>query len=178
MTTTVPFGRRGVRPTPPSTPLNQPKGSSGSPPPTASGEAGSGDGRARSAVVQLRGAGPAAALWLASIGAQVVLGVLLAVVNLAISLLAGDAPAGVAVRLFFTLAVEVVACWITLALEVKRWHDRDKSWVWLFVGFIPLIGWLWVLIECGFLDGTPGANRFGPSPKGLGDHRLTASASY
>ena len=30
------------------------------------------------------------------------------------------------------------------------------------------IGVLWTLIECGFLDGTPGPNKYGPSPKGLG----------
>src|SRR5579864_5934540 len=99
MTTTVPFGRRGVRPTPPSTPLNQPKGSSGSPPPTASGEAGSGAGALTTLLFSFEGRVRRLHFWLASIGAQVVLGVLLAVVNLAISLLAGDAPAGVAVRL-------------------------------------------------------------------------------
>lgn len=58
--------------------------------------------------------------------------------------------------------------WISLALQVKRWHDRDKAWYWLFISFIPLVGGIWVLIECGFLDGTPGPNRFGPSPKGIG----------
>jgi len=30
---------------------------------------------------------------------------------------------------------------------------------------IPVIGGLWTLIECGFLDGTPGSNKYGPSPK-------------
>jgi uncharacterized membrane protein YhaH (DUF805 family) len=29
------------------------------------------------------------------------------------------------------------------------------------------VGFFWTLIECGFLDGTPGPNRFGPSPKGI-----------
>lgn len=60
----------------------------------------------------------------------------------------------------------------SLALQVKRWHDRDKTgWMALIV-FIPLIGALWVLIECGFLDGTPGPNKYGPSPKGLGGAQL------
>ena len=27
---------------------------------------------------------------------------------------------------------------------------------------------IWILIDCGILDGTPGENRYGPSPKGLG----------
>ena len=57
--------------------------------------------------------------------------------------------------------------WTALALQIKRWHDRDKSWVWIFISFIPLVGAIWVLVECGFMDGTPGPNKFGPSPKGI-----------
>jgi uncharacterized membrane protein YhaH (DUF805 family) len=60
-----------------------------------------------------------------------------------------------------------VLIWPALALQVKRWHDRDKSGWWVLIAFIPIIGAFWVLIECGFLDGTPGPNRFGPSPKGV-----------
>ena len=36
------------------------------------------------------------------------------------------------------------------------------------VGIVYIIGGIWLLIDLGFLDGTPGPNRFGPSPKGLG----------
>lgn len=59
----------------------------------------------------------------------------------------------------------LAAVWMKLAVLVKRWHDRDKSGWWVLIALIPLIGWLWQLIECGFLEGTPGSNRFGPSPK-------------
>lgn len=59
----------------------------------------------------------------------------------------------------------LVAVWMKLAVLVKRWHDRDKSGWWALITLIPVIGWLWQLIECGFLEGTPGANRYGPSPK-------------
>ena len=34
------------------------------------------------------------------------------------------------------------------------------------LGFIPFIGWIWYLVECGCLPGTPGPNRFGPDPLG------------
>ena len=61
-----------------------------------------------------------------------------------------------------------VDVWIGLALAVKRCHDRDKSGWFLLIGFIPIIGGVWLLVELGFLDGTQGPNRFGPSPKGLG----------
>jgi uncharacterized membrane protein YhaH (DUF805 family) len=43
----------------------------------------------------------------------------------------------------------------------KRFHDRNKSAWWVLISFIPIIGGLWIFIECGFLAGTPGPNRFG-----------------
>lgn len=51
--------------------------------------------------------------------------------------------------------------WISLAIQVKRWHDRDKSEWFVLVSFIPIIGGIWALVENGFLVGTPGLNRFG-----------------
>ena len=61
----------------------------------------------------------------------------------------------------------LVLVWPALALQVKRWHDRDKSRLVGADRFVPIIGALWILIECGFMDGTPGPNKFGPSPKGV-----------
>ena len=57
--------------------------------------------------------------------------------------------------------------WVDLAVSVKRWHDRDKSGWMLLIGLIPLVGLVWTLIECGFLDGERGPNQFGESPKGF-----------
>jgi uncharacterized membrane protein YhaH (DUF805 family) len=54
--------------------------------------------------------------------------------------------------------------WIGLAVNVKRWHDRDKSGWWILINLVPVIGGLWSLIETGFLPGTRGSNRFGPDP--------------
>jgi uncharacterized membrane protein YhaH (DUF805 family) len=68
---------------------------------------------------------------------------------------------GVELLLALTLLGLVgVMLWSTLAMQVKRRHDRDKAWPWLFVGFIPIIGPIWVLVETCWLDGTPGYNRF------------------
>jgi uncharacterized membrane protein YhaH (DUF805 family) len=78
------------------------------------------------------------------------------------------AGAGIGIGLAVLLLVYwLIMVWISLALHIKRWHDRDKSGVWVLIGFVPLIGFFWSLIECGFLDGTPGPNKYGPSPKGL-----------
>ncbi len=57
--------------------------------------------------------------------------------------------------------------WPYLAIQVKRWHDRDKSGWFVLINLIPIVGFFWTLIECGFLDGTQGPNRYGPSPKGI-----------
>jgi uncharacterized membrane protein YhaH (DUF805 family) len=62
--------------------------------------------------------------------------------------------------------VFVLFLWVGLAVQIKRWHDRDKSGWWALLNLVPVIGTLWILIECGFLRGTYGANRFGPDPLG------------
>jgi uncharacterized membrane protein YhaH (DUF805 family) len=54
--------------------------------------------------------------------------------------------------------------WSGIALQVKRWHDRDKSGAWFFIGLVPYIGGIWVLVECGCLRGTVGPNKYGPDP--------------
>lgn len=58
----------------------------------------------------------------------------------------------------------VPLAWINLCLMVKRWHDRDRSGLWLLINLVPGIGQMWTVIECGFIAGTPGANRYGPAP--------------
>ena len=54
-----------------------------------------------------------------------------------------------------------------LAVIVRRLHDQDKSGWWFFIGFVPIIGGIWLLILY-LTDGTPGPNRFGVDPKGRG----------
>ena len=53
----------------------------------------------------------------------------------------------------------------TLAVAVRRLHDTDKTGWWLLIALVPIVGAI-VLIVFFVLDSTPGANRFGPSPKG------------
>ncbi len=89
------------------------------------------------------------------------------------------------------VALDLLMLWPTIALAVKREHDRDGSG-WLSLGLVlgsALLGYLpdiapglpawtetastaaifgalaWLLVTLGVLDGTPGPNRFGPSPK-------------
>jgi uncharacterized membrane protein YhaH (DUF805 family) len=56
----------------------------------------------------------------------------------------------------------IIPSWAVL---VRRLHDTNRSgWWWLLV-FIPIIGWI-ILIVFLASAGTPGPNRFGPSPYG------------
>ena len=51
-----------------------------------------------------------------------------------------------------------------IALYAKRWHDRNKSGWWTLLAFIPIIGAIWLIVECGALKGTEGPNQYGPDP--------------
>ncbi|MFU8788836.1 MAG: DUF805 domain-containing protein [Methylobacter sp.] len=59
----------------------------------------------------------------------------------------------------FTLAAIIPS----LAMGVKRCHDRNRTGWFLLVGIIPIIG-LWPLIELWFLKGTDGDNQYGADP--------------
>ncbi len=50
-----------------------------------------------------------------------------------------------------------------LAVGARRLHDTDRSGFWLFIGLVPLIGWIWLLV-LWCLKGTSGTNRFGGDP--------------
>ncbi|NNM71966.1 DUF805 domain-containing protein [Enterovirga aerilata] len=63
-----------------------------------------------------------------------------------------------------SMVVGLVSFVASIAVAVKRWHDRDKSGWWVLIVFVPVIGWIWAFVENGFLRGTPGPNRFGPDP--------------
>jgi uncharacterized membrane protein YhaH (DUF805 family) len=52
-----------------------------------------------------------------------------------------------------------------ISVTVRRLHDTDRSGWWWWISLIPLIGGI-VLVVFMLLDSTPGANRYGPNPKG------------
>ena len=93
------------------------------------------------------------ALWAASIAIAIVTSILFG--SQSIATLAVQAIVGLALL------------WPSLAVAVKRYHDRDKSGWWILILFIPIIGLVWYIVELGFLPGTPGPNRFGLDPLGV-----------
>jgi uncharacterized membrane protein YhaH (DUF805 family) len=64
-----------------------------------------------------------------------------------------------AIILLFLLCV-----FVGTVVQIKRWHDLNKSWIWILVNFIPVLGPLWTLIQCGFVRGTQGENQYGLDP--------------
>ena len=73
---------------------------------------------------------------------------------------------GIAQTIGIVLLVPLIIffSWTSLAIKVKRWHDHDKSWIWLFIGLIPYAGGILNLIFLGCLRGTFGHNRYGDDP--------------
>lgn len=53
----------------------------------------------------------------------------------------------------------------SLAVVVRRLHDQGKSGTWYFIGFVPFIGGIWLLVLM-VTEGTHGPNQYGPDPKG------------
>lgn len=108
-----------------------------------------------------------AKFWLVHLAAWVVIAVVFSAVFGTAALTAGPSAAmdsiG-AVGGIVVLVVYVLALWISLAIAVKRWHDRNKSGWWIFIMFVPVVGPFWYLIECGFLPGTSGPNTYGADP--------------
>jgi uncharacterized membrane protein YhaH (DUF805 family) len=63
-----------------------------------------------------------------------------------------------------SLLLVLAAIYPSICVTIKRWHDRDKSGWWILISLIPIVGAIWSLVECGFLKGTEGANRYGDDP--------------
>lgn len=105
-----------------------------------------------------------------------------------------EQPPAVVLGIGALLVVVLIAGTVSSILfSIRRLHDRDKSghWLWLFVlvpGLLNGVGsgismvspeaalvalpltlvalgiTIWMIVELGFLRGTPGPNRFGPDP--------------
>lgn len=64
------------------------------------------------------------------------------------------------ISIIYTLAILLPS----IAISVRRLHDIGKSGYWYFIGFIPIIGSIWLLVlMCK--DSQAGENIYGPNPK-------------
>ena len=66
---------------------------------------------------------------------------------------------------FGVMGILVLALLVpSIAVQVRRFHDQDRSGWMVLIGLIPYVGGIIVLVfMC--LEGTRGPNRFGPDPK-------------
>ncbi len=85
-------------------------------------------------------------IWLASLIATVTL------IGLLFDFPAAESKVGLTIVL-------ILFCWAQLAISVKRFHDRGKSAIWLWICLVPLIGWLWLGVQLGLLPGSPEDDR-------------------
>lgn len=70
---------------------------------------------------------------------------------------------GSAIHMPFLIGIYALAVLLpTLAVEIRRLHDIDKSGWWILIGLVPAIGGIWLLVLL-CMQGTQGANRFGAS---------------
>ncbi len=72
--------------------------------------------------------------------------------------LTGDLPK------WLPIAFAVLTVWSLLAVMVKRCHDRSRPGWLLLIAVVPVIGWLWLLVDLFILGGTKGRNRYGRQP--------------
>ncbi len=90
----------------------------------------------------------------------------LAVAGIDLALMDGDVDRFIAnggggiVGLIWIFATIVPA----LAVLIRRLHDTGKTGWWALVGFIPFVGAI-VLLVFTVTDSSPGANKYGTSPK-------------
>ncbi len=66
------------------------------------------------------------------------------------------------ISILVLLIFPIVSTWMNFCLTAKRFHDRDKSALWFLIVFVPFIGGIWQIVECGFLRGDSGVNSYGP----------------
>ena len=54
-----------------------------------------------------------------------------------------------------------------IAVTVRRLHDTDRSGWWYFIGLVPVIGWIAMLVFT-IQEGDHGSNAYGDNPKEFG----------
>lgn len=59
------------------------------------------------------------------------------------------------------LLASLVTC---VTVQIRRFHDQDRSGWFVLLNLIPYVGWA-IVLAFMLVDGIPGDNRFGPSPK-------------
>jgi len=74
----------------------------------------------------------------------------------------GGSPIIVGLLVLFALAI-----WLpSLAVSIRRLHDTGRSGWFFFLGFIPIVGGI-IMLVLYCIDSQAGDNPYGPNPKGV-----------
>jgi len=76
-----------------------------------------------------------------------------------------------------SIVATLVILYPSIAVGVKRCHDRDRSGWFVLLSLVPIVN-LWYAIEVGFLPGTEGPNSFGNDPLSQQGLRIVNPADY
>ena len=71
-------------------------------------------------------------------------------------------PPEVSMAAVFIAVIPLLSVFIIL--PVKRWHDTNRSTLWIILHFVPYLNIL-MLILVGVLKGTEGTNKYGENPQ-------------
>jgi uncharacterized membrane protein YhaH (DUF805 family) len=67
---------------------------------------------------------------------------------------------------FVVVGIAALAALIpALAVQVRRFHDQNRTGWFALLTLIPYIGGI-IILGFMLIDGTPGPNKYGPDPKG------------
>ena len=80
------------------------------------------------------------------------------VVGIVIGAAGGSSGVAQGVSFLYNLAVLLP----TIGVGIRRLHDTNRSGWWLLLNFIPIIGWIWIIVLWA-TDSDPGPNRYGPN---------------
>ena len=81
-----------------------------------------------------------------------------------LAFLLGDGPNDPSIVPLLLLGLFIVGTIVpAIAVQVRRFHDQDRSGLFVLLNFIPYAGGLIVFVFM-VLPGTRGSNRFGPDP--------------
>jgi uncharacterized membrane protein YhaH (DUF805 family) len=87
------------------------------------------------------------------------------VVLMILGAMLGAASPKAAITINVVLAAYVLLILVpSIAVMVRRLHDINRSGWWFWIQLVPLAGPI-ILFVFTVMDGTPGQNAFGPSPK-------------
>lgn len=73
-------------------------------------------------------------------------------------------------------AISIATLLPSFAVAARRLHDIDRSGWWQLIAFIPIIGWIIMIVWCA-APGTSGANRFGDDPLAAAGGKLPSPQS-